>query len=115
MTSAYLLSGGIIALLLILIVIAIVVLKVRSVQRRKALEQLAARYHQSWRALLLYVMLNHQCSEEVAYQRLAAFVKKHIPSDNQSDVDRMLAQDRQSLLDSARNILAHDPNEIDKI
>lgn len=115
MTRAYLLSGGIIALLLILIVVALAVLKVRNVQRRKALEQIAARYHQSGRALMLYVMLNRHCSEEIAYQRLAAFVKKHVPSNNQSDIERMLVQDRQRLLDSARQLVAHDPNELDKI
>ena len=111
MISAYLLGESIAALLFIVII----VLKVRYAQRRKALEQILERAYQSGQALVRYVMLNRQCSEEVAYQRLAAFVKKHVPFNDQSYVDRMLAQDRQSLLDSARNLLVQDPNEIDKI
>jgi hypothetical protein len=109
--NLYLLGGSIAALILVVIV----VLKVRSVQRRKALKQLLERYHQSREALVRYIMLNRQCSEEVAYQRLATFVKKHVPLDDHNDIDRMLAHDRQSLLDRARSILVHNPDEIDKI
>ncbi len=94
MINVYLLGGSIVAFILVMIV----GLKVRSVQRRKALKQILER-----------------CSEEVAYQRLATFVKKHVPLDDHNYIDRMLAHDRQSLLDSARNILVHDPDEIDKI
>jgi hypothetical protein len=113
--SAYLLGGSIAALLVIVIVVAIVVPKVRYIQRRKALEQILETYHQPGLALVRYVMLNRQCSEEAAYQRLAIFVKKYVPLDDQGYIDRMLAQDRQSLLDSARNILVHVPDEIGKI
>ena len=60
-------------------------------------------------------MLNRQCSEEVAYQRLAAFAKKHVPLDDYSYIDRMLAYDRLTLLEKVHNILVHDPDEIDKI
>jgi hypothetical protein len=115
MMLAYLPGGAVIALLLILLALAIIFLKLRDAQRRKALRQFAKSYHRSRRALVLYVMMNHQCSEEVAYQRLAAFVKKHVPLDDQGYVDRMLMQDRESLIDYARNILARDPNAIDKI
>ncbi len=109
--NVYLLGGSIVAFILVMIV----GLKVRSVQRRKALKQILERYQQSGQALVRYVMVNHRCSEEVAYQRLATFVKKHVPLDDHNYIDRMLAHDRQSLLDSARNILVHDPDEIDKI
>ena len=111
MINVYLLGGSIAALILVVIV----VLKVRSVQRRKALKQILESYHESEQALVRYIMLNRQCSEEVAYQRLATFVKKHVPLDDHNYIDRMLAHDRQSLLDNARNILVHDPDEIDKV
>jgi hypothetical protein len=115
MVNVYLFGGSIAVLILAVVVVAIVISKVRSVQRRKALEQILERYHLSGQALVRYVMLNHQCSEDVAYQRLATFFKKHVPLDDHSSVDKMLAYDRQSLLDSARSILVHDPDEIDKI
>lgn len=108
--TVYLLSGGIVVLILVAIILA----KARSMRRRKALEQILERYR-SGQALVRYVMLNRQCSEEVAYERLAPFVKKHIPLDDHSSIDAMLADDRQGLLDSARSILVHDPDEIDKI
>ena len=110
-SAVYLLGGSIAALLLVVLL----VLKVRSVQRRTALKQIQERYQQSGQALVRYVMLNRRCSEEVAYQRLATFVKKHVPLDDHKYTDEMLAHDRQSLLDSARSILVHDPDEIDKI
>lgn len=113
--NIYLLGGGILVLIVVVIVIAIVVAKLRHAQRRKALEQILKRYHESRQALLRYVMLNRQCSEEVAYRRIATFVKKNVPLDEHSSIDRLLAHDRQSLLDSARSILALDPDEIDKI
>jgi len=109
--NVYLLGASIAVLMLV----AIVVSKVRSIQRRKALEQILERYHQSGEALVRYIMLNRQCSEDAAYRRLATFVKKHVPLDDRSSIDRMLASDRQSLLDSTRSILIHDPDEIDKI
>jgi flagellar biosynthesis/type III secretory pathway M-ring protein FliF/YscJ len=115
MTRAYLIGGALIALLLIMMVLAFILLKVRYLRRRKALRQFAENYYRSRRALVLYVMLNHQCSEEEAYQRLATFAKKHVPLDDQSYIDWMLRHDRESLIDSVRNILARDPNAIDKI
>src|SRR5712691_2635425 len=103
MLTDYLLEGSIAVLVLGVVVIAIVVRRVRRVKRRKALEQLLE-IHQAGRALLLYVMLHRQCSEEVAYQRIATFVKKHVPMDEHSLIERMLARDRQGLLESARMI-----------
>jgi hypothetical protein len=115
MISALLPDETIIALLIITAIIAIVLLKIRSAQRKKALEHLRASQQQSRRALLLFVMLNHQCSEEAAYQRIATFVKKYVPLEEQSSIERMLAQDRPGLLDRTRDILAQNPHEIDKI
>ena len=112
--SGSLIGGSIIVLLFVMSAIAIVVLKVKSTQRRKALEYLSERNYCGL-ALVRYVMLNRQCSEEVAYQHLARFVKKHVPLDEQSSIDRMLALDRQSLIDRTQSILVHDPDEIDKI
>ncbi len=93
----------------------IVVARLKSAQRRKALEQIIGMYYQSGQALVRYVMLNRQCSEEVAYQRIATFVKERVLFDEHSSIDSMLAHDRQSLLDRALSILVHDPGEIDKI
>ena len=113
MNSVYLLAAGIAVLILILIMIFLS--RARRLHRRKALEQLLERYRQSREALVRYVMLNRQCSEEAAYRRLATFVKKHVPLDDHSSIDRMLAYDRQRLLDRTHNILMRDPDEIDKI
>lgn len=115
MIRAYVLSGSVASLLLIIIVGVLVVSKLRYAQRRKTLEQALERYLQSGLALLRYVMLNRRCSEDAAYERIATFVKNHVPLDDQSYADQMLAQDRQSLLDMARQILAQDPDAIDKI
>jgi len=114
MLTVYLLGGSIAVLVLVVVVIAFVVRRVRRAQRRKALEQIVERY-QAGQALVRYVMIHRQCSEEVAYQRIAAFVKKHAPMDDHSLIERMLADDRQSLLESARRIFVRDPNGIDKI
>lgn len=117
MNDVYFLGGSIAGLILAIVIIAIVVPKVKSLQRRKALEQILERYQysQSRQALIRYVMLNRQCSEDIAYQRLATFVQRHTPLDDTINTDRMSARDRQSLLDAAQSILIHDPDEIDKI
>lgn len=112
--NIYRLGKSIAVLLLVVIGITIWVRRARSRQRRRALEQILARYY-SGLALVRYVMLNRHCSEEAAYQRLATFVKQQMPLDDQSSIDRMLAYDRQSLLERARSILVHDPDEIDEI
>lgn len=66
-------------------------------------------------ALFLYVQLHDQCSEEEAYQRLAAFVKRHVPLKDWPSVHYMLANDRQKLLEIAQRILMRTPDEIDDI
>ena len=114
MLIAYLLGGGVTLLVLVVFVVALVVSQVRSKRRKHTLELLRKR-DQSRQALVRYVQLNRQCSEDVSYQRIARFVKNHIPFDDHCFIDGMLVYDRQSLLDSARSILALDPDEIDKI
>src|SRR5438093_996775 len=90
--NVYRLGVSIAVLLLVVIGVVIGVRGVRSMQRRRALEQILERYY-SGLALVRYIMLNRQCSEEVAYQRIATFVKKHVPLEEQSSIDSMLAQD----------------------
>ena len=101
-------------LVIIVMVVAVVVLLIKSIQRKKALEQRQER-DASGRALVCYIQLNRQCSEEVAYQRLATFVKQHVRFDDSSALERMVAYDRQSLLVLAQGLLVHDPHAIDKI
>jgi hypothetical protein len=60
-------------------------------------------------------MLNPQCSEEKAYRRIAIFVKTHAPASDKNSIDRLLAYDKESLLEKADTILTNHPNEIDKI
>lgn len=110
------LPGGSLALLAAaLILLVLVVARLKSVQRRKALERIIEMYRLSGLALVRYVMLNRQCLEEEAYRRIATFVKSHVPLDEYSTIDSMLAYDRQSLLDRALSILVSDPDAIDKI
>lgn len=93
---------------------ALVVSQVRSQQRKRALELLRER-DQSKQALVRYVQMNRQCSEEVVYQRLAAYIKKHVPLDDHSYVEKMLVHDRSGLLEHAQSLLVHAPHELDKI
>ena len=99
----------------VLVIVAIVFSKARSTRRREVLEQTSERYRQSGNALIQYIRLHRQCSEDAAYQYLALFVEKHNPMDNRSSMNGDFARDRQSLIDSAQIILLHDPDEIDKI
>ncbi len=101
-------------LVLMVIVVALVAGRAKRVQRRKALEHRRER-DVSGRALVYYIQLNRQCSEEAAYQRLATFVKQHVLFDDSSSIERMVAHDRQSLLVLAQGLLVHDPDAIDKI
>ncbi|HEY6542002.1 MAG TPA: hypothetical protein VIZ18_13750 [Ktedonobacteraceae bacterium] len=109
--SLYLLVGS----TSIIVLIAIGLVKRRHHLRRQALRQLLDRHQQSGLALVRYVMLNRQCSEERAFQRIAIFVKMHVPTEDQNSIDWLLANDRQSLLNRAGSILVSQPNEIDKI
>jgi hypothetical protein len=101
-------------LVLSVIVFASVGVRVESVRRRKALEPMRERYA-SGLALVRYVQLNRQCSEVVSYQRLATFVKKHVPVDGSNSIECMIAHDRQRLLERAQGLLVQDPDAIDKI
>ncbi len=101
-------------LVLSVIVFASVVVRVESKRRRKALEHMRERYA-SGLALVRYVQLNRQCSEVASYQRLATFVKKHVPVDGSSSIECILAHDRQRLLERAQGLLVQDPDAIDKI
>jgi Tfp pilus assembly protein PilV len=101
-------------LVLVVMVVALVVLRAESGHRRKALEHRRER-DASGLALVRYIQLNRQCSEEEAYQRLATFVKQHVLFDDSSPIERMVAHDRQSLLVLAQGLLVHDPAAIDKI
>jgi hypothetical protein len=101
-------------LVLSVIVFASVVVRVESVGRRKALEPMRERYA-SGLALVRYVQLHRQCSEVASYQRLATFVKKHVPVDGSSSIECMVAHDRQRLLERAQGLLVQDPDAIDKI
>ena len=100
---------------IVFIIAVIVFTKVRGIRRRKVLEPLLERYLPSREALVRYVMLNRQCSEDAAVERLALFVARYGSSAGYSSIDRMLVDDRQRLLESVYSILAHDPNAIDKI
>ncbi len=114
-TDVDLLMESIVALLFIVIGVALVVRAVRRARSRKVLEQLLETDQQSGQALVRYVQLNRQCSEEEAYQRLATFVKRHRPFDDHDYIDKMVASDRQGLLERARSLLIDDPDEIDKV
>ncbi|HYL44489.1 MAG TPA: hypothetical protein VEU97_13985 [Ktedonobacteraceae bacterium] len=103
-------------LVLSVIVFANIVVRVESVRRRKALEPTRERYA-SGLALVRYVQLHRQCSEVASYQRLATFVKKHVPVDGSCSIECMEAYDhnKQRLLERAQNLLVQDPDAIDKI
>ena len=114
MPTAYLFGKSLAVLVLLVIGIALAVHGIKSIQQRKALEQRRER-DVAGCALVRYVQLNRQCSEPVAYQRLASFVKQHHYSKEASSIERMAAHDRQDLLQLAQGLLALDPNAIDKI
>ena len=114
MTTAHLPGESLAALVLLVMVATLAVRRVKRVHQRKALEQRRERYL-SGLALVRYVQLNRQCLEAVAYQRLATFVKQHVPSGDSSSIARMVAHDRQNLLKITQSFLVHDPDAIDKI
>lgn len=114
MLTTYLWRRSATVLVLVIIVATLVISWVRQIQRRHVLESTRER-SRSRQALVRYVQLRYQCSEEIAYQRLAAFVKRHVPLDEQPSIEHMAAQDRQNLLELAQSILAYHPDEIDEI
>lgn len=92
--------------IIIAVPLFISLLKRRQSRRRRYL---------SGRALIRYIQMHNQYSEEAAYQRLAAFVIRHIPLDEQSTVYDSLAHNRRRLLELAQRILQNNPDEIDAI
>jgi 3-phosphoglycerate kinase len=109
----YLLGGGFLAFMFTVVILAVIVPKAMSARRRKALEQILETYQQAQQALVRYVMLNRQCSEDAAFKRIATFVKNNMAlADNGPIVS---ISDKQDLLDIARTILAREPDAIDKI
>ena len=114
MPTAHLLGKSLAVLVLLVIGVTLAVRRVKRVHWRKALEQPRERY-MSGLALIRYVQLNRQCSEVLAYERLATFVKHHRASAEAGSIERMATHDRQSLLQLAQSLLVHDSNAIDKI
>ncbi len=96
------------------IVVALVVRRVEDGRGRNVLEQRRER-DTCGRALVRYVQLHRQCSEAVAYQRLATFVKHHVVGDNSSTIGCMAIHERKSLLEMAQRLLVRHPDAIDKM
>lgn len=113
MYLAYSLRKSIIVLALGVMSLAFVLIWIRYLQRR-AVEGVQMQL-QSEKGLLLYIQQQHQSSEEVAYQYIADFVKKHVSAAEQAAIDSLLEQDRQSLLELAQNLLRYFPGELDEI
>jgi hypothetical protein len=78
----------------------------RRVRRRHALERLHEKV-QFGQDLVCYVQ-RRQCSEEVAYQLIADFVKMHVLPNERTSIDNLVAQSRESLL-------LYFPEELDEI
>jgi hypothetical protein len=104
MLTTYLRRRSATVLALAVIAATLVISWVWREQRRHALERLREKY-ESMQALLRYVQLHRQCSEETAYQRLAAFVKRHAPLDEQPSIEYMVTHYRQGLFELAQSIL----------
>lgn len=114
MPTAYLLGNNLAVLVLFVIGVALAICRVKRVQQRKALEQRRER-GEAELALVRYVQLNRQCSEAIAYQRLASFVKQHLSSDDASSIEWIATHNKQRILQLAQCLLVLDPNAIDKI
>ncbi|HLI05187.1 MAG TPA: hypothetical protein VKV40_01310 [Ktedonobacteraceae bacterium] len=114
MITAYPARRNFILLSLAMIFFVVVLFRIRHEQRMRAEEHIRARA-ESGQALLLYVQQQHQSSEEVAYQYIADFVKKHVAPGEQAAIDSLLEQDRQSLLELAQSLLRFFPWELDEI
>src|SRR5579875_2570120 len=97
MITAYPARRNFILLSLAMIFFVVVLFRIRHEQRMRAEEHIRARA-ESGQALLLYVQQQHQSSEEVAYQYIADFVKKHVAPGEQAAIDSLLEEDRQSLV-----------------
>ena len=114
MHIAYPIRRSIVVLSLLMIVAALVNAWVRYVQRRQTREQMPERI-KFGQDLVHYVQEHHECSEEVAYQHIADFVKKHVSPNEQSSIETLLAHSRQSLVELAVSLLQYFPQEIEEI
>ena len=114
MSSAYRFGKSLKNLVLVVIVALIIMYHERQIERERVFEP-SHDHAQAGQALVRYIQLRRRCPEEVAYQRVAAFVKKHTPPDERPTVDWLLANDRPRLLTLAQNILRQHPDEIDEI
>jgi hypothetical protein len=115
MLTAYPVRRSIVVVLsLFTFVAALVIGWVMYVQRRQAHEQVPKRikFEQS---LVHYIREHHECSEEVAYQHIADFVKKHVTPNEQPSIVSLLAQSKQSLVELAVSLLQYFPQEIEEI
>ena len=106
MLTTYLRRSGATVLAVIAVPLVISWLKRRQSRRTR---------YRSGQALVRYVQLHNQCSEEAAYQRLAAYVKRHVPLHEYPFIEYMLTYDRKRLLEFARRVLMRNPDEIDEI
>ena len=114
MLTAYLIRRSIVVLSFFTFVAALAIGWVRYVQCRQVHEQMPERikFKQN---LVHYVQEHHECSEEVAYQHIADFVKKHVLPNEQSSIVSLLAQSRRSLVELAVSLLQYFPQEIEEI
>jgi hypothetical protein len=114
MLTAYLVRRSIVVLSFLTFAVALVIGWVWYVQRRQAHEQMLerTRFKQN---LVHYVQERNECSEEVAYQRIADFVKKHVSPNEQSSITSLLAHGRQSLVELAVSLLQYFPLELEEI
>lgn len=114
MYSIYSSGKGLKGLILAVIIAVLVIYRERHIQRELALEHRHGRA-EAGLALVRYVQLRRLCSEEAAYQRIAAFVRNYTPLNEHPMIDRFFADDRQGLLELAQDILRQEPDEIDEI
>ena len=112
--QAHLLQHSLAMPLQMVIAVTFVIDGARAIVWRETLEHRQEK-DESGQALVRYVQLHRQCSEEAAYERLAAFVKKYVPLDDQSFIEDVLAQEKQILLALAQELLIPDPDAIDEI
>jgi hypothetical protein len=102
------------ALALTVMVALLLIYRTRRIQRELALEQ-AHEKEQAGLALVRYVQMQRNASEEVGYKRIADFVKSHTALGEHPFIDYLLANNRSGLLALAQSILASHPDEIDEI
>lgn len=114
MLTAYPVGRAIVVLSFLTFLAALALGWVRYLQRRQAHQQMLERIRSS-QNLVHYVQEHHECSEEVAYQHIADFVKKHVSPNEQPSIVSLLAQGKQSLVELAISLLHYFPEEIEEI